>query len=146
MGEWQPIETFPDDTPFWTSDHADNIRYYDPVLVYGKTWKGGWDHDYPGDGGDFWTGEPEIFWATTYTGKGFFTAEPSIQDYETYIKPTHWMKRPSPPTSCPDSPAHAPCAQGRTAMSGATPRPGDGCLQRIGAVAFVLGLVLIWRW
>lgn len=102
--EWQQIGTFPGDAPHWLSPYRKpeepEVRYYDPVLVYGPTWEGGWGQSWPEDGGDFWNGEPRIAIATTYTGKGFWTiVSDAPGDYDTHIKPTHWMPLHPPPAA-----------------------------------------------
>src|SRR5690554_6082901 len=47
---WQPIETFPGNTGFWISDYEsekpvdERTRHYDDVIVFGPTWRGGWNY------------------------------------------------------------------------------------------------------
>lgn len=99
---WQPIETFPpEDWPYWESEYDKDpkkTKYYDSALVFGPTWEGGGDHDYPLVGGAFWVGEPIVAIARTYSGEGFWTIDSDAPcDYDTYIQPTHWMPCPEPP-------------------------------------------------
>jgi hypothetical protein len=98
---WQPIETFPEDYPHWSSEYdtkATKTKYYEPALVFGATWEG--RNDWPTDGGGDWTGPARIAIATTYEGKGFWTVESDApNDYDTHVRPTHWMPLPQPPAA-----------------------------------------------
>jgi hypothetical protein len=88
--DWQDISTFPGNTPFvMLSAGGREFKSYAEVLVFGPTWQGGWHDDYPNEK-PLWTGKPDIFLASTYEGKGHFTASPWVQDHETHIQPTHW--------------------------------------------------------
>jgi hypothetical protein len=105
MSEWQPIETFPGDLPYWTSEHGNEgvpveereTRYYD-ALVYGPVWENGWGDSPHSCKEDKWTGDPEVVFASTYTGIDFWTIRSrGPSDYDDYIKPTHWQPLPAPP-------------------------------------------------
>ncbi len=97
--EWQPIETFPGDTRYTSSENCPGTRFYDDVLIYGPTWGGGWTQR-PHDGDEFWTGEAGVFKASTYSGQGFFRVCSSAPcDYDEYVRATHWMPLPATPAA-----------------------------------------------
>lgn len=102
MCEWQPIETFPEDYPHWTSEYDiknPKTKYYNPCLVAGPTWEGPSGY-YPSDGDNNWTGDVRIAIAHTWGGNGYWIVESDApSDYDTYIKPTHWMPLPSAPSA-----------------------------------------------
>jgi len=101
-GGWRPIETALTDAPHWFSEYdktEPKTRYISEVLVWGPTWEGGWDHSpYDKDATDMWTGEPDIFIASTWEGAPCWkTSNPGPEDYDQYVRPTHWMPLPASP-------------------------------------------------
>ncbi|WP_426957965.1 hypothetical protein [Muricoccus radiodurans] len=89
---WLPIETFPGDTPYWTSPASPGVRYYENVRVKGPTWAGQYgDDDYPNES-DLWFGPEKEAVGSTNSGVNFFeTSGTAPSGYPEYLRATHWM-------------------------------------------------------
>lgn len=104
MSDWQPIETAMTDAPHRFHDvQGRSVRYIDDVLVYGPCWKPvpGIHADSPHDsnGPEHWSGESDVWLASTYEDAPAWVATQNNGDCFTddYIQPTHWMPLPPPP-------------------------------------------------
>ena len=99
--DWHPIETVWNDAPSEVLE-ANGVRYIWRVLVFGHTWdgdpwRGGSPYDQPTKGR--WSDETTIVIAGSYEGAPCWTVESSgPNDYDEYIRPTHWMPLPAPPS------------------------------------------------
>lgn len=97
--DWQPIDTAQDSLAFELVGPDKTTKIYEDAIVYGPTWEGGWDDDWPPRSAkNLWIGEPRIAIASTYEGLGFWTiVSDAPGDYDVYIMPTHWMPIPPAP-------------------------------------------------
>ena len=97
--QWRPIETFFEQNEPHALHGSDPV-YYENVLVYAATWDSAWDSPYDARGGR-WGDDYKAYTASTYVGAPCWIATSDApSDYDTYLKPTHWMPLPdSPPAT-----------------------------------------------
>jgi hypothetical protein len=99
--EWQPIETAFANLPFKIIDYGEPFKSFAPAMVYGPVWCGEsvWS-DYPNDTAKGEWRDPRVAIASTHEHARCWTIEQDApSDYDVYIKPTHWMPLPEPPSA-----------------------------------------------